>query len=206
MHKKGIILLSLLLIALASCSEAPKKAQKAKEPDKPAEPVTGRFAFHQMFAAARSWSPDIETLKLNSINLPGVKHVDGKASAWQVVFVSQAKQRSKSWTYSVVEAEGNLHKGVFAGLEESYSGPRGATKPFLVAALKEDSDQAYKVATGKAADYMKKNPDMEIVYQLELSGRNPNPAWRVIWGDSVSHSNFSILVDASTGQYVSTLH
>ena len=206
MYKKGIILLSILLMTLASCSEAPKTAQKAKEPEKPVEPVTGRYAFHQTFAAARTWSPDIEALKLNSINLPGVKHVDGKAAAWQVVFVSTAKQKSKSWTYSVIEAEGNLHKGVFAGLEENYAGPRGATKPFVIAALKEDSDQAFTVAAGKAADYMKKNPDMQIVYQLELSGRNPNPAWRVIWGDSVSHSNFSILVDASTGQYLSTMH
>lgn len=207
MNKKGILLfLSILLIALVSCSEAPKKAQKTKEPAKPAEPVTGRYAFHQMFAAARSWSMDIEALKLNSITLPSVKHVDGKAPAWQVTFVSREKQRAKSWTYSVVEAEGNLHKGVFAGLEETYSGPRGTTKPFLIAALKEDSDHAYKVATSKAADYMKKNPDKEIVYQLELSGRYPNPAWRVIWGDSVSHSNFSVLVDASTGQYLETLH
>ncbi len=203
MYKKGIVLLSVLFISLVSCSEAPKKT---KEPEKPAEPVSGRYAFHQMFAAARTWSPDILALKLNSINLPSVKHVEGKAAAWQVIFVSVEKQKSKSWTYSVIEAEGNLHKGVFAGLEENYSGPRGAIKPFLVAALKEDSDQAYKVALGKSADYMKKNPDMQIVYELELSGRNPNPTWRVIWGSSVSQSNFSILVDATTGQYLSTLH
>ena len=56
MYKKANLLLSILLIALASCSEAPKKAQKAKEPEKPAEPVTGRYAFHQTFAAARTWS------------------------------------------------------------------------------------------------------------------------------------------------------
>lgn len=206
MYKKRIILVSLLLAAFASCSEPPKTAQKAKEPVKPAEPVTGRYAFHQMFAAARSWSADIEALKLNSINLPEVKPTEGKAAAWQVVFVSPSKMRAKTYTYSVVESEGNLHKGVFAGPEQSYSGPHGSTKPFIIAALKEDTDHAYKVAAGKSAEYMKKNPDKPIVYQLEITSRFPNPAWRVIWGESVSSSNYSILVDASTGQYLETLH
>ena len=53
---------------------------------------------------------------------------------------------------------------------------------------------------------MKKNPDMQISYLLELTTHFPNPVWRVIWGDSVSHSSYSILVDASTGQYLETLH
>ncbi len=207
MHKHGILPITLLLLALSACSEAPK-AEKPKEAAKPVEPVTGRYAFHQMFAAARTWSPDIQGLKLISINLPAVKHVEGKAAAWQVVFVSQAKQKSKSWTYSVVEAEGNLHKGVFAGSEESYSGPRGTTKPFNIAALKSDSDDAFKVATGKptATEYAKKNPTKEILYQLELTNRSPNPTWRVVWGESVSSSNFSIVVDATSGQYLETLH
>lgn len=207
MHKHGILPLSILLLALSACSEAPK-AQKPKEAAKPAEPVSGRYAFHQMFAAARSWSPDIQGLKLMSINLPAVKHVEGKAAAWQVIFVSPAKQKSKSYTYSVVEAEGNLHKGVFAGGEESYSGPKGTTKPFNIAALKEDTDAAFKVAMAKpaAVEYMKKNPDKDILYQLELTNRSPNPTWRVVWGESVSHSNFSIVVDATSGQYLETLH
>ena len=87
MYKKGIFILSILLVALVSCSEAPKKAQKPKEAEKPVEPVTGRYAFHQTFAAARTWSQDIETLNLHSINLLSVKHVDGKAAAWQVTAV-----------------------------------------------------------------------------------------------------------------------
>ena len=203
MHKKGLVVLAILFFALIGCSEPPKKA---KEPPKPAEPVGGRYAFYQMYAAARSWSQDIETLKLTSINLPTVKDVEGKSGAWQVIFVSPSKGRSKSYTYSVIEGEGNLHKGVFAGHEESWSGPRGTTKPFIVAAFKEDSDLAYKIAVGKSEAYMKKNPDMQITYLLELTTRFPNPAWRVVWGDSVSHSSYSILVDASTGQYLETLH
>ena len=204
MYKKGIVLLTLLFLALAGCSEAPKKA---KAPEKPPEPVGGQYAFYQMFAAARSWAPDdIQTMQLISINLPTVKHVDGKAGAWQAVFVSASKGKSKSYTYSVIEAEGNLHKGVFAGHEEGYAGPRGTTKPFIAAAVKNDSDHAYKIAAGKSEAYMKKNPEMQITYLLELTTRFPNPAWRVIWGDSVSHSSYFILVDASTGNYLETLH
>ena len=52
---------------------------------------------------------------------------------------------------------------------------------------------------------MKKNPDMNILFVLELTSRHPNPNWRVVWGDSIGTSNYSILVDASTGQYSETM-
>lgn len=193
------------LLILGGCSEAPKKVEeKKKEPEKPAEPVTGRYAVYQMFNAARAWAPDIQALKLNSILLPEVKREPGKAAAWQVTFVSPGKNRARSYTYSVVEAEANLHKGVFAGLEESWSGG-GANKPFLMAALKTDSDAAYETALKKGADYAKKNPNKPVSYLLELTSRFPNPAWRVIWGESVGTSNFSIFIDASTGEYLQTM-
>jgi hypothetical protein len=46
---------------------------------------------------------------------------------------------------------------------------------------------------------------MPINFQLELTARFPNPCWRVIWGETISKSNYSILVDASTGAYQQTL-
>jgi len=103
-----------------------------------------------------------------------------------------------------VEAEGNLHKGVFAGLEEGWSGARTAT-PFLIAAVKTDSDEVYQTALAKAADYEKKNPDKPIAFLLEKTEQFPDAAWRVIWGESVGTSNFSVFVDASTGKYLQTM-
>jgi hypothetical protein len=123
--------------------------------------------------------------------------------------VSAAKSKSRSYTFSIVEGEANLHKGSFAGLEESWSGPSGQTTPFLMAAVKIDTDAAYKTAMesphSKAADYDKKNPGKPITILLERTSKHPNPAWRIIWGESVGTSDFSVLIDASTGEWLETL-
>lgn len=192
-------------LLLLACADSPRTETKKKEPEKPPEPVTGRYAFHQMFAAARGWAVDIQALRLYSIPLAEVKAEPGRSGAWQATFISPARQRLRSYTYSIIEAEGNLHKGVFAGLEETYTGPRGQAKPFLIAALKTDTDEVYKTALGKSTEYVKKNPDKPINFVLELTPRFPNPAWRVIWGESVGTSNYSIFVDASTGEYLQTM-
>jgi hypothetical protein len=158
-----------------------------------------------MYTAARGWASDAQPLTMNSIPLPDVKPEPGKVGAWQVTFVSQAQSKARTYTYSAIEAGGNLHKGVFAGLDQGWSGPRGTQKPFLMAAARKDSDDAYAVAMKKGADYAKKNPDKPISYLLESTSRFPNPAWRIIWGESAGTSNFSIYVDASTGQYLETM-
>jgi hypothetical protein len=193
-----------ICLVLAGCSGAPQQPVKKAE-EKPPEAASGREALYKMFMAARSWSTDVEILKLSSIHLPEVPAEPGKAAAWQVTFVSPSKGRAKGWTYSVVQGEGNLHKGIFAGHEEGWSGPRGITKPLIIQAVQTDSDAAYKTALTKATDYEKKNPGKTISIILEAGSKHPNPTWRVIWGESVSSSNFSVLVDASTGQYVETL-
>ncbi len=191
---------SLLFVCGCSDSTAPVEKKAAV----PAAPVKGRSALYSMYNMARSWAPDAQVLQLHSIDLPDVKRERGKAAAWEAVFVSQQTGKRRSYTYSVVEAEGNLHKGVFAGLEESFSGSRAAS-PFLIAALKTDSDEVYQTALGKAADYEKKNPDKPIAFLLEKTEQFPDPAWRVIWGESVGTSNFSVFVDASTGKYLQTM-
>lgn len=198
--KSALAVLPILFVC--GCSDSTQPAEKKAVA--PPQPVKGRSALYSMFNMARAWGPDVQVLQLNSIDLPDVKRERGKAAAWQATFVSQQLGRKRSYTYSVVEAEGNLHKGVFAGLEESWSGARVAT-PFLIAALKTDSDEVYETALAKAADYEKKNPDKPISFLLEKTEQFPDPAWRVIWGESVGTSNFSVFVDASTGKYLQTM-
>ncbi|MGA2134549.1 MAG: hypothetical protein ABSH50_19845 [Bryobacteraceae bacterium] len=194
---------STLMLLLAGCStETPAPQKKAEE--KPPEPVTGRQALQQMYIAARGWAADIQPLKVTSILLPEVKAAPGKAAAWQAIFVSASQGHARSYTYSVVESEGNLHKGVFAGGDQSWSA-NGAAKPFPMAAIKTDSDQAYQTALKKAADYEKKNPGKPITLLLEANNKFPDVSWRVIWGESVGTSNFSVFVDATTGQYLETM-
>jgi len=197
--------LLLMLSLLAACSEAPLEVKKAKEPDKPPEPVAGQYAFFQMYNAARGWIPDVQAVSLTSLPIAEAKAAGGKYGAWRAYFVSESRGRAKIFTYSVVESPVNsIYKGVFAGHEEAYS-PRAQAKPFLAAAVKKDSTAAYEVATSKGVEYSKKNPDKPITIMLERTPRFPNPVWRVIWGESAGTSNFSIYVDASTGEYLQTM-
>jgi hypothetical protein len=137
--------------------------------------------------------------------LTEVRSEPGKAAAWEATFVSPSRRQAKRYTYSVVESAGNLHKGVFSGLDEPYLRPRGQATPFPAAAIKTDSTEVYQTALKHASDYAKKHPDMQISFIMEKIPEFPDPAWRVIWGESPSASNFSIYVDASTGKYLRTM-
>ena len=197
------------VVLLSACSEAPKKSAEAKkEAEAPPEPITGASGFFKMYTMARTWAPDCEALTMRSIHLPEVKYEPGKAAAWEARFVSRSGRKARSYTYSVVEAPGNLHKGVFAGLEEGWSGPSGAQEPFSFQAVKKDTDAAYQTAMerGKnAKQYVKKNLDKKVLFILERPKRLQSVAWRVVWGESVSTSNYSVYVDASTGNYLETI-
>ena len=208
MRSRFLLTIVATAALFSACSDAPPKVAETKAPEAPPEPVSGSTAFFRMYTAARGWAGDLQPLRLISIHLPDVKKVPGKAAAWQATFVSPERQRARSYTYTVIEASGNLHKGVFAGNEEGWSGPRGPVKPFLIPALKVDSDAAYETALKKgkkAAEYAKANPDKNISFLLEQNNKYPDLTWRVIWGETVGTSNYSIFVDASTGEYLETM-
>ncbi len=195
-----------IAIILTGCSEAPKQAaEAAKAPDPPAEPIGAQSAIRQMWIKARSWSVDAQPLRVTSMNLKEVKSQDGKCGAWDATFVSPGRGRTRRYTYSVVSVpESNLHKGVFAGPEDTWS-PGGQMKPITIQAVKTDTTAAFEAAMKKGgADFSKKNPELPIAFLLESTKRFPNPAWRVIWGESISTSNFSVFVDATTGEYLQT--
>jgi hypothetical protein len=193
-----------LILLLSACSEAPKTAEQ-KAPAKPLDALTGRQAFQQMYPQARGWAPDAQPLQISNLNLAEVKADKGKAGVWQVIFVSAARAKAKTYTWSAVEAEGNLHQGVFGGLEETYT-PRGDSTPFEIAAIKVDSDEAYATAAKESAEYIKKNPDKPVTFLMELGKRFPDVTWRVIWGDSVGTSDYSVFVDGTTGKYLERMH
>lgn len=193
-----LIAASLLLIS--GCSDSTPGEKKSETPP---QPVTGRFALFQMFNGARGWLPDVQVLELHSIHMTEVKSERGKAAAWQATFVSPQSARARTYTYSVIEGAGNLHKGVFAGLEEGWSGHRGVSTPFLIAALKTDSNEVLRTAlkNPKVAEYDTKNAEKAISFVLEKTDRFPDPTWRVLWGETVGTSSFSVFVDATTGLF-----
>lgn len=202
--RSRLLWLGPLLLFLSACSEPPKSVEE-KQPRKPPEALTGREAFQRIYPQARGWAPDAEPLQITSLNLAAVKAEPGKAGVWQVIFISPSRAKAKTYTYSAVEGDGNLHEGVFGGQEESYS-PRSDSSPFQSVAIKVDSDEAYKTAAEKSADYIQKNPGKPVMFLMQLTRRFPDVTWRVIWGDSVGTSDYSVFVDATTGKYLEKMH
>jgi hypothetical protein len=157
-----------------------------------------------MYPSARGWVADAEPLQIQSYNLPQVKSTGGKAGAWQTTFVSASQSKSRLYTWSAIEAEGNLHKGVFPGPEQSWSGPSGQNMPFDAVAIHVDSDEALKTAMAQkeTADFVKKNPDKPITFIMEKTRRFNDVYWRVLWGESVGTSEYTVFVDASSGKFL----
>jgi hypothetical protein len=204
MRSSSLLWLLPLFLFLSACSDTPKTAE-VKPPPKVLEALTGRPAFQQMYPQARGWAPDAQPLQITSLNLAQVKADQGKAGVWQVIFVSPSLGKAKTYTWSAVESEGNLHQGVFGGPQEDYT-PRGDSSPFQIAAIKVDSDEAYKTAVENSADYIKKNPDKPVLFLMELGKRFPDVTWRVVWGNSVGTSDYSVFVDGSTGKFLERMH
>src|SRR5215467_2273283 len=124
MRKLSLSITATLVLLLSGCSET-TPAEKKKEAEKPAEPATGQSALYKMYQVARSWAPDAQVLKMNSIPLSEVTNLPpGTAAAWQAIFTSASRSQARTFTYSIVEAQGNLHKGVFGASQEGWSGPR----------------------------------------------------------------------------------
>ena len=103
-----------------------------------------------------------------------------------------------------MEAEPNIHQGVFPGQTESWSGPGSGTKPFPIAAVKIDTDTAYKTATEHATGAPKNAPI--ISFLLEKPDKFPDASWRVIWGESLGTAGVSVYIDATLGGFLETLH
>lgn len=193
-----------ILLFLAGCSEETKPTVQ-KEPEKPAEPVTAQYALQQMYIMARGWAPDAQVLQMSSLDLKNVKSVDGKAGAWACAFVTQSRRRTRPFTYSVTAVAGSdLRKGVFGGEEEIWV--PGQTRPFFMQAVKTDAVGAYATAMKKGAEYAKKHPELPVKFLLECGKMYRDPAWRVFWGESVALSNFSVYVNATTGEFVKIAH
>jgi hypothetical protein len=198
MTRRELLALAPVLL-LPACSSVPAPQ---KETAKPAVPLTGLHALYELYASARAWAQDLQILRYSSINIPEVPHQDGKAAAWQVVFVSPALAMSRTYTLSVYEASATLHEGIFPDVAQAWA---GAGRTFLLDAAKVDTDKVWETALAHGEDYNSKNPNIPISWTLGMDKGN-DPVWRVIWGQSAGESSFSVLVDASTGDFIQILH
>jgi hypothetical protein len=198
MTRRTLIALAPVLL-LSSCESTPPAKV---EPEKAAEPLTGLHALYQLYTSARAWAQDLQILRYSSINIPEVHHEPGRAAAWQVVFVSPALRKSRTYTISVYEASATLHQGIFPEAPQDWP---GTGKTFLIESAKVDTDKAWETALKHGADYNSKNPKTPISYTLGMD-KGSDPVWRVIWGQSAGSSSFSVLVDAATGDFMQIVH
>lgn len=188
-------------LLVAGCG-APSETAPARKIAKPPEAVTGQMAAFRMYGMARQWAQDVLLLRLENYEIPEVPGGAGKAGAWRAIFVSPQLGKQRESSYAAVASKSiNLREGVFAQLPTPYQ-PNSQIKPFLIAALKVDSTAAYETALKESADYVAKHPGSAVQFELAFTSQTPNAAWRVIWGPSVSRSNYSIYVDASTGMFM----
>jgi len=118
----------LAFVMTTACSEAPKTSETKTEPKtealKPAEPVSGKTAFYEMYKPARGWASDLLPLSLANGEVPGMKNEAGKAAMWIAVFVSPSRREARTFSYSVVDQGAHYPQGITVGGAEPWSGPR----------------------------------------------------------------------------------
>lgn len=195
----------LLAIALlAGCSSAPEKpkesAPKAEAPKEETTFETGRSAFQRMYVAARTWSPDVQLVRLES-RPTKEDPKDGRAAAWSAVFVSASKQNVRNYSWSGVATE--TERGVVPGSIDYYSASNASTRPFDLNYLKMDSTTAAEVANKKGgAALLKKDSNQPMKYMLFFDQAKGRLLWRVIYGTSLNDAKLRVLVNATNGDFV----
>jgi hypothetical protein len=200
---------AVAVIGLAACSSEPAKTtetktdtEAAKKPAGPAEPVTGKTAFYEMYTPAHTWAADLVPLSLKSGDVAGVKNADGKAGTWTAIFGSPSLHSARTYFYSVADELPTITKGVKAEGTEAWAGSTRAVMTFQTSDFTVDSDAAYKTAAAKAGDWLKdpKNAAKPVSLTLGAAERFPAPVWYVLMG--TSSDGFVALVNASTGNII----
>jgi hypothetical protein len=201
LKKTGLIAVLALAVVCLGCDSEPKKAP-GKEGQPVAQSETGRFALQKMLAPARFWSGDAQPVRLESTNLKGSNGQDGKATFWRALFASPGRQKSEPFTWSGVATE-DTSRGVNHGVEDTYNSANRASRPFDLNFLKVDTDKAFEVAQKHGGkQVLEKDPKVNVGYLLDWDVQSNQLRWHVIYGGSESTGKLTVLVDASSGEFL----
>ena len=195
-------IVALAALMQSACSEAPKAAAKVeseapREPVKAPEVVTAQRAFYELYKPARAWATDLLALSVASGEAPGFQNEGGKAGVWTVIFVSPSRNEARVFTYAIVDAGGEIRKGINVGNVQPWGGSTPSSKAFSNSEFVVDSDVAYKAAMEKAAGWLKTHPKEKATLRLGSASRYPAPVWYVMWGST--KSGYAALVNSVTG-------
>jgi len=204
-YSKSAVVLGILM--LAACSQSPKPASTAEtaetstanEPSGPPQPISGKTAFWEMYKSARNWATDLEPLRLESKEIPGIRNDGGKAAMWVATFGSPARHEIRTYTYAITAHAPDIYKGVTIGRVLPWSGPTRDAMPFK-ASEAVDSDAAYTAAWKDAAAWAKTHPGKDASLTLGNAFRFPAPVWYILWGNN--KSGYAAFVNANTGTVI----
>lgn len=197
---KQFLLPGLALLLLSGCSSEPAKpaAPVVKEP----EYITGGTAFRKMYVASRGWNRDAQGFHLNSALTKDSHGHDGKSGVWQATYASAEKRTAKPYTWCGSN-DADVDRGVTPGSEDSYNPSNTSTHVFDIAFLKKDSDDAYETALKHGgAKLLEADPTQPVLYVLQWDAPDNSLVWRVIFGESKNNFKLSVLVNASSGDYM----
>jgi hypothetical protein len=197
--RKAALFLSLLgAFAIAGCDSGPSASAPAQP--KQNQLATGRFALQKLLPSGRLWAPDSQPFRLESSVTSDSNGHDGKAMNWRAEFGSPSLQKAITYTWT---GQADAERKIDHGHEDSFSPSNHSTQTFDLAFLKSDTDEAFKVAQehgGKALT--EKDPKQPVIYLLDFDPQAHQLRWHVIYGDSENSAKLTVLVNASSGDYL----
>jgi len=196
------LLLAASVLALWGCNDNPPAptGSNVSQP-KTDEFETGRFALQKMIPPAHMWSSDAAPVQLRSVAAGESNGHDGKAGTWRAVFASGGRQKSEPFIWSgMADAPAKLDHGV----EDAFNPSNRSTQPWDLNFLKVDTDQAFNVAQQHGGkQLLEKDPKAQVSYLLDFDALSNQLRWHVMYsGSGASAGKLTVLVDASTGQFL----
>jgi hypothetical protein len=125
---------------------------------------------------------------------------EGKAGSWRAVFASRSRQKSQPFIWSgMADAPRKIDHGV----EDTYNPNNRSMQTWDPNFLKIDTDQAFSVAQRHGGkQLLEKDPKLGISYLLDFDPQANQLRWHVIYGGSGSSGRLSVVVDASSGEFL----
>ena len=192
---------AVALLLLAGCDSSPKADTKAAPP--PTTLQTGRFVMQKLLGSARLWASDAQPVRFESQVMKGSDGHDGKSGFWRATFASRRGLKSQPFTWSGMSGPDAPPRGVDHGASDTFNPSNRSTQPFDLNYLRIDSDKAFEVAQAHGGkELLARSPETQIKYLLDWDAHATELKWHVIYGGNEVKSRLTVLVDASTGNFV----